>query len=114
LETASSAERFQARLSKSGERLAAIVAELAGADDLQASALLREAASLAHILAGTAGMFGKASLGDLAAEVEREIKMIGQSGSEAKPGLAQAAILGLILAIGARPERSGAPRPCIA
>jgi PAS domain S-box-containing protein len=114
LETASSAERFQARLSKSGERLAAIVAELADADDLQASALLREAASLAHILAGTAGMFGKASLGDLAAEVEREIKMIGQSGGEAKPGSAQAAILGLILAIGARPERSGAPQPCIA
>jgi hypothetical protein len=59
-------------------------------------------------------MFGKASLGDLAAEVEREIKMIGQSGSEAMPGLARAAILGLILAIGARPERSGAPQPCIA
>jgi hypothetical protein len=48
-------------------------------------------------------MFGKAALGDLAAEAEREISMIGQSESDAKPGLAQAAIHNLILAIGAAP-----------
>jgi PAS domain S-box-containing protein len=114
LETASSAERFQARLRKSGGRLAEIVAQLADAGDRHASALLREAAGLAHILAGTAGMFGKAGLGDLAAEVEREIKMIGQSEGDAKAGLAQAVIQGLIMAIGARPERSGSPQPSIA
>jgi PAS domain S-box-containing protein len=114
LETASSAERFQARLRKSGGRLAEIVAELAGAGDRQASALLREAAGLAHILAGTAGMFGKAGLGDLAAEVEREIKTIGRSEGEAKPGLAQAAIQNLIKAIGARPQPAGSPQPSIA
>jgi PAS domain S-box-containing protein len=114
LETASNSERFQARLHKSGGRLAEIVAELAGAGDRQASALLREAAGLAHILAGTAGMFGKAGLGDVAAEVEREIEMIGQSEGDAKPRLAQAAIRGLIMAIGSRPERSGSPQPSIA
>lgn len=114
LETASSAERFQARLRKSGGRLAEIVAELGGEGDRQASGLLREAAGLAHILAGTAGMFGRAGLGDLAAEVERKIKMIGQSESEAKPVLAQAAIQGLIIAIGAPPGNSISPRPCIA
>jgi HPt (histidine-containing phosphotransfer) domain-containing protein len=114
LETASSAERFEARLSKSGERLAAIVAELEGADDRQASALLGEAARLAHILAGTAGMFGKADLGDLAAEVEGEIETIGEGESDAMPGLAQAAIHNLIVAIGPRPEGTGSPRPCVA
>jgi signal transduction histidine kinase/CheY-like chemotaxis protein len=114
LETTCSAERFQARLRKSGGRLAEIVAELAGAGEQQASALLREAAGLAHILAGTAGMFGKAGLGNLAAEVEREIKRIGQSEDDARPGLAQAAIQGLIAEIGARPERAGSPRPSVA
>jgi PAS domain S-box-containing protein len=114
LETTSSADRFQARLRKSGGRLAEIVVELAGAHDRQASSLLREAAGLAHILAGTAGMFGRARLGDLAAEVEREIKMIGQGEDEAKPGVAQAAIQSLIMAIGPPPQRSGSPQPCIA
>jgi CheY-like chemotaxis protein len=114
LETVSNAERFQARLHKSGERLAAIFDELAGAGDRQASVLLGEASRLAHILAGTAGMFGKSDLGDLAAEAEREIKMIGQGESDAQPGLAQAAIHNLIMAIGVSPQRSGPPRTWIA
>jgi CheY-like chemotaxis protein len=104
LETASSAERFQARLRKSADRLIEIIVELSNAEDWGVAALFREAASIAHILAGTAGMFGKADLGDLAAQVEREIRMTAQSGDGSEKDLAEAAIRGLIIALGATPS----------
>jgi CheY-like chemotaxis protein len=104
LETASSAERFQARLCKSADRLTEIIAELSSADDSGVAALFREAAGIAHILAGTAGMFGKADLGDLAAEVEREIKVTAQRGDGGEKDLAEAAMRGLVIALGAPPS----------
>jgi PAS domain S-box-containing protein len=112
LETAFSAKRFRARMRKSGERLTEIVAELAGADGRGVTALLRESASIAHILAGTAGMFGEADLGDLAAEVEREIKMIGETGDAGEAALTAAAIQGLIAALALSRERFDPARAC--
>ncbi len=82
LETVSVADRFETRLRKSTERLIELTAELSETQGEGTAQLLREAAGIAHVLAGTAGMFGRASLGKVALDVEAEIKALaGNSGS---------------------------------
>jgi len=71
------AARFEARCGNWAGRLDAIVGELPHADDAAALGLLDEARAIAHGLAGTAGMFGQAALGDLASEIEVAIQAIG-------------------------------------
>jgi CheY-like chemotaxis protein len=100
------AERFKARRLLSGRRLVALIAELEAADDEAVTRLLGEAASIAHVLAGTAGMFGQAGLGDLARQVEVEIKAIAGEDRGPAVDLALPAIFRLAAALGASPERS--------
>jgi PAS domain S-box-containing protein len=76
LETVSVADRFQTRLRKSQERLTELTAELSGADSGAAVQLMREAGGIAHVLAGTAGMFGRGALGKVAQLVEAQLKEI--------------------------------------
>lgn len=68
---------FRERLRTSAERLRQIAAQLPDAADQEAGALADEARSIAHTLAGSAGMFGELELGDLAADVELELRRAG-------------------------------------
>jgi PAS domain S-box-containing protein len=87
LDVATTAERFEARLRASRERLAELAAELSSPDQSSVPALLREAADIAHVLGGTAGMFGKADLGELAGQVEGELRASAQGRSAFVTGL---------------------------
>jgi|GEM_PF-276037 len=68
------AEKFAARVRTYGERLNEIRSAIEAASPDQRPALLAEAQKIAHNIAGTAGMFGRAPLGDLASEVEDDLK----------------------------------------
>jgi PAS domain S-box-containing protein len=105
------AERFTARRLLSGERLIALISELRTADSEGVTRLLAEAASIAHVLSGTAGMFGQADLGDLAQQVEDEIKAILGVDRERALLLAVPPILMLVTALGAVSEPGGAAEP---
>jgi PAS domain S-box-containing protein len=104
LEAASTAERFELRLRASRERLTELAAELVAPGESGVPDLLREAADIAHILAGTAGMFGKADLGELAGQVEGELRTSTEDDSASVTGLG--AIQRLIAALCAPPEPS--------
>jgi signal transduction histidine kinase/DNA-binding response OmpR family regulator len=65
--------RFAERRRSSAGRLQELRAQLTGADALLLQAVLGEAVQVAHVIAGTAGMFGDAPLGRIASEVEQEL-----------------------------------------
>jgi len=77
LETATVADRFEARLRRSAIRVAELTAEMAEAET---PTLLREIAGIAHVLAGTAAMFGHGQLGSAARQVEAAINAISGDG----------------------------------
>jgi PAS domain S-box-containing protein len=100
LETVSIADRFEARLRKSTERLIELSAELSETKNALATQLMREAAGIAHVLAGTAGMFGRAPLGRIALQVEAEIKRLSSADPILASESAKLAIDTLIAALG--------------
>jgi len=108
LETVSIADRFETRLRKSSERLIELTAELVGAQGEAAAQLMREAGGIAHVLAGTAGMFGRVPLGKIAQQADAEIKAIAGSGTSGRNARARRAIGRLVEALGAttRPSDS--------
>jgi HPt (histidine-containing phosphotransfer) domain-containing protein len=99
LDTVSIADRFEIRLRKSTERLIELTAELSETTDEASMILMREAAGIAHVLAGTAGMFGLAPLGKIAQQVEAEIKAIVYDESARTDATAAQAIEKLIAAL---------------
>jgi HPt (histidine-containing phosphotransfer) domain-containing protein len=99
LETVSIADRFETRLRKSTERLIELTAELAEAEGEAVPQLIREAAGIAHVLAGTAGMFGRAPLGKVAQQVEAEIKAISKGDAMRAAERAKHAVGRLIAAL---------------
>jgi DNA-binding response OmpR family regulator len=68
------AQRFADRCRNSADRLTAISTALQEASAEDVDGLLAEAQSIAHILAGSAGMFGDDALGRLASASEEEIR----------------------------------------
>jgi PAS domain S-box-containing protein len=104
LETVSIADRFETRLRKSSERLIELTAELPRAEEERATQLMREAAGIAHVLAGTAGMFGRAPLGKIAQQVEAEIKAISADDPTLANQGAKRTIDKLIAALSATPQ----------
>jgi PAS domain S-box-containing protein len=111
LETVSIADRFETRLRKSTERLIELTTELPGAENERAMQLMREAAGIAHVLAGTAGMFGRAPLGKVAQQVEADIKAISRDGSMLANHGAKQTIDKLIAALSATPQPSDSLSP---
>ncbi len=109
LETVSIADRFETRLRKSTERLIELAAAFSGAEGEAAVQLMREAAGIAHVLAGTAGMFGRAPLGKVAQQVEAEIKAISKDDRPLANDRAKRTVDSLIAALGGRPPKSDAP-----
>ena len=105
LETVSIADRFEARLRKSTKRLIELSAELSETNNELAAQLMREAAGIAHVLAGTAGMFGRAPLGKIALRVEAEIKKLSSADPLLAGDGARQQIDTLIAALGATPHR---------
>jgi hypothetical protein len=74
--------------------------ELPGARESDSAlALLLEAAGIAHLLAGTAGMFGRAPLGRAAVQVEADLKAISRSDPLMGAGRAAQAIERLLEAL---------------
>ena len=65
---------FDERCRNYAQRLADVQVELRHANAASMHKLCSEAVMLAHSVAGSAGMFGKSCLGELASEVEREIQ----------------------------------------
>jgi CheY-like chemotaxis protein len=76
LDTVSVADRFEARMRKSNNRLISLAMELLEANAAQRGRLLHEAGGIAHVLAGTAAMFRQAPLGEVARQVEGELNAI--------------------------------------
>jgi CheY-like chemotaxis protein/HPt (histidine-containing phosphotransfer) domain-containing protein len=111
LETVSVADRFQTRLRKSQERLTELTAELSGADTGAAVQLMREAGGIAHVLAGTAGMFGRGALGKVAQLVESELKGIALAQPTDRTGKAGQAIGRLVAELEATALPSSARSP---
>jgi PAS domain S-box-containing protein len=101
LETVSIADRFETRLRKSAARLIELTAELSGAQSEAAAHLMREAAGIAHVLAGTAGMFGRAPLGKVAQQVEAELKAIACGQPTGRSARARQTVGCLVAALGA-------------
>jgi PAS domain S-box-containing protein len=106
LETVSIADRFEARLYKSNKRLIELSSELSEMNDEVASQLMREAAGIAHVLAGTAGMFGRAPLGKIAQQVEAEIRRDPGPHAKHSGASARRAIDKLIAALAVTPQQS--------
>jgi signal transduction histidine kinase/CheY-like chemotaxis protein len=100
LESVSIADRFETRLRKSTERLIEVMAELGEADEGETTQLMREAAGIAHVLAGTAGMFGRAPLGKVAQQVEAGVKAIAVGEATGRNAKARETIDTLIAALG--------------
>ncbi|HEU5286007.1 MAG TPA: ATP-binding protein, partial [Sphingomicrobium sp.] len=100
--------RIAARLRLSAERLAAILEEVptAGPDELRE--LLTEARTIAHVLAGTAGMVGEAALGDIAFTVEARIAAGIDGETPAARDAATSAIKELIAALAGERASDGA------
>jgi signal transduction histidine kinase/CheY-like chemotaxis protein/HPt (histidine-containing phosphotransfer) domain-containing protein len=111
LETVSVADRFETRLRKSTERLTELTGEFSEAEGEAAAQLLREAAGIAHVLAGTAGMFGRASLGKVALQVEGEIKALATGNSGIAGDKAKATIGKLVDALRATGQPASAAPP---
>ncbi|MEO8454745.1 MAG: ATP-binding protein [Sphingomicrobium sp.] len=105
-EIVSVADRFDARMRKSTVRLTEIGTELAGADHEGALRMLREAMGIAHVLSGTAGMFGRAPLGKVAQQTEAELKFISKHPPEHPNAKATESIELLVAALDA--SKSGA------
>jgi PAS domain S-box-containing protein len=111
LETVSIADRFETRLRKSTERLIELAAQLSTAGHEAAAPLMREAAGIAHVLAGTAGMFGQAPLGQIALQVEAEIKAISRGNPAVPHDRGQASIGKLVTALRASRPRADSLAP---
>jgi PAS domain S-box-containing protein len=110
IERVSARERFAVRRLESGLRLIGLAVELAGADGERATSLLAEAAGIAHVLAGTAAMFGEAGLGELAHQVEHEIKAAAENGQQGPGDRALPSIERLSAALSAAPGEPQAAR----
>jgi HPt (histidine-containing phosphotransfer) domain-containing protein len=76
----SRAERFPERSRASAERLTAICIALPEPSAGEIDTLLDEAQAIAHVLAGSAGMFGHEALGQLASASEDEIRSVRERG----------------------------------
>jgi signal transduction histidine kinase/CheY-like chemotaxis protein/HPt (histidine-containing phosphotransfer) domain-containing protein len=101
------AERFEIRRRDSSQRLTELIVELGEADPAATKALLREAGRIAHVLAGTAGMFGQGRLGKIARQAEAEIKSVARAPSrKANPALDR-----LVAALDAPPRQPASPLP---
>jgi signal transduction histidine kinase/CheY-like chemotaxis protein/HPt (histidine-containing phosphotransfer) domain-containing protein len=96
---ASLCARFEARRLTSAERLSQIAEELSGATPGAMKTLLAEAQEIAHMLAGTAGMFGEEALGNLASSAEAKIVAAIDAKGVAARTLAGTAIAGLANAL---------------
>jgi len=104
LETGSVADRFEIRLLKSAQRLIELTGELtAAADESTKLLLMREAAGIAHVIAGTAGMFGRAPLGSVAQLVEAELKEVLANQPDGRDAWATRAVESLIAALHSTP-----------
>jgi CheY-like chemotaxis protein len=66
--------RFAERRRTSAQRLEVLRADIGRADAASLQPLLEAAVQLAHVIAGTAGMFGERALGHLASEVEQALQ----------------------------------------
>ena len=97
-------ERFEMRRRSSGQRLTELIAKLGDASPATATAVLREAESIAHVLAGTAGMFGHSRLGKVARQVEAEIKAIARGAAQAKVNPALERLVAALDASTPRPD----------
>ena len=95
-------ERFETRRRSAGQRLFTLLRTMRRADPVTARALLAEAEGIAHVLAGTAGMFGEADLAAVARRAEAEIRAAQRADGEpdAKPAIEQ-----LIAALDASAQR---------
>jgi PAS domain S-box-containing protein len=71
------ADKFAQRMRDYAARLDAIIAAVPTATEGTRAALLAEAKTMAHNLSGTAAMFGQPLLGNVAAEVEKELSTEG-------------------------------------
>jgi HPt (histidine-containing phosphotransfer) domain-containing protein len=96
------AERFETRRRSAGQRLLTLLRGLRRADPLTARALLAEAEGIAHLLAGTAGMFGEADLANVARRAEAEIRAAQRADGKPDP---RPAIERLIAALDASAQR---------
>ena len=74
-------QRFERRRQDSATALAQVRAQLPGADVAGLQKLLTEAVEIAHLVAGSAGMFGEPALGQLAHEVESGLCAIRDAGN---------------------------------
>jgi CheY-like chemotaxis protein len=102
------AQRFEARCRDSAQRLEALVKELGASDSETARPLLCQAENLAHVMAGTAGLFGHAELGTIASQVEQEL---GQFGSARGPSFEQAPFTAPLTRLKEALWQSIGPRP---
>lgn len=75
-------EKFTLRMKAYAERLTEIQSALLGGGADKPAALLSEARGIAHNLAGSAGMFGHGTIGDLAAELDAGLRQLDELGSE--------------------------------
>jgi signal transduction histidine kinase/CheY-like chemotaxis protein/HPt (histidine-containing phosphotransfer) domain-containing protein len=108
------ADRFETRMRKSHERLIELVAALCDAKEDAATPLMREAAGIAHVLAGTAGMFGQAGLGNVAQQVEGEINAMSRDDPTPSKDKARQVIGKLVTALGATAHRTNSALPVAA
>jgi HPt (histidine-containing phosphotransfer) domain-containing protein len=72
---------------------------------------MREAQGVAHVLAGTAGMFGQAQLGQIARQVEAEIKAIPRDDPTIANDKAKLTIGRLVAALRVARQRSASLSP---
>jgi CheY-like chemotaxis protein/HPt (histidine-containing phosphotransfer) domain-containing protein len=111
LDTLPTIDRFETGLRNSIARLLKLSAELSGAEEEVAAHLMREAQSVAHVLAGTAGMFGQAALGQIARQVEAEIKAIPRDDPTIANDKAKLTIGRLVAALRVARQRSASLSP---
>jgi signal transduction histidine kinase/DNA-binding response OmpR family regulator len=76
--------RFEERRRNSAEALAQLTVKLGSANAADLHKILAEAVEIAHVLAGSAGMFGQAALGQAARDVENELRSLQEEGDGAQ------------------------------
>ena len=89
--------RFAERRTNSAKRLLELKHDLPDADAPALQSMLGEAMRVAHMIAGTAGMFGHGELGQIASDVEHDLEQVRDSGRPA--GAADEPIARLVSAL---------------
>ena len=92
-------QRFEQRRRDSAAALAQVCVQLPHADAAGLQQLLTEAVEIAHLVAGSAGMFGEPALGELALEVEGGLCALREAGNDQAPQGANEAISTLVSAL---------------